>query len=69
MKNSVVAPATVLVLLFFGCAVKYYTYTEGGYDPIFDMESVKTIGFIPFCNKKTVMNLLKRYFSLTPKKN
>lgn len=40
---------TIIVLLLVSCApVKYYTYYEGGMDPLFDIKSVKTIGFTPF---------------------
>lgn len=35
--------------VLLGCApVKYFTYYEGGHDPLYNMNKVKTIGFIPF---------------------
>ncbi len=42
----------IFIILFFivSCSsVQYHTIYEGGFDPLFDFEKVKTIGFTPFC--------------------
>lgn len=37
-------------LFIFSCApVKYFTYYEGGHDPLYNIREVMKIGFTPFC--------------------
>jgi len=50
-------------VFFVSCSpVRYFTITEGGHDPLFDIKSVKTIGFTPFCINGRCDELTEKQF-------
>lgn len=53
---------TILYTMLTSCAVKYYTYREGGHDPLFDIGAVKTIGFTSFCPELDCDELTEKQF-------